>query len=366
MIGRLPGTLAKFRGTWVGGHLPGTPWKIEGDLGLVQWSCGRFWLYRLDPLFGQEQRASVQHSLDKAFSMTNETLGRKDKEKWTRHAYKVINLCKYPCVCADMYGGMSNHTVWQWGRRHHTMLPGMDVGRPDPPEVLENVLFQVSRHLVDQVAGVPMPSDRQGLEKLSSSDPCLAASDFYVVGNKYVKDTCIGIHSDYSPLYQLGEQGQEAMVFSMNIKGDGVLWTCPTMNGQLKTGMANRSMSRIGGNAQNYGKLRYYLDLGMVLPVYAPEGSMIVMGGSFQREMVHWTHSHRELRQAYECVTKQIPDITLDENLLRLPDHPAVVEYLKSGKACPDERTVPQLVTVCRSQSSRSLLAHCQFKSVGF
>ena len=58
-----------------------------------------------------------------------EIMRRNSKEVKGTYDYKVLNMCKHPCVCADKYAGISNHTIWQWGKPPS----GMEFSTQDRP-----------------------------------------------------------------------------------------------------------------------------------------------------------------------------------------------------------------------------------------
>ena len=62
-------------------------------------------------------------------------------------------MCKHPCVCADMYAGLSNHTIWQWvqGSTRDCVAPG--TVRPKPPGAVEEMVGTASKHPVEDLLG---------------------------------------------------------------------------------------------------------------------------------------------------------------------------------------------------------------------
>jgi hypothetical protein len=106
-----------------------------------------------------------------------------------------------------------------------------------------------------------------------------------VVANKYENDTAIGKHTDFNRCYST--QGQPQVVLSCNLVGDGVFWCSPTQNGHVGCGMDCKSMDWIHDNVYHKvsetGKPRMHLANNLVLPVWAPENSIILMGGRSSR-----------------------------------------------------------------------------------
>ena len=85
-------------------------------------------------------------------------------------------MCKHPCVCADMYAGLANHTIWQWGQY---CLRTCVVG-PKSPAVVEAMVRMASKHLVEELLG-HKPRERE-FEAQRRYDEL---SRFYVVANRY-------------------------------------------------------------------------------------------------------------------------------------------------------------------------------------
>ena len=48
-------------------------------------------------------------------SGVSEVMHRKNKVVKGMFDYKVINMCRHPCVCTDRYAGLSNRTFFQLG-----------------------------------------------------------------------------------------------------------------------------------------------------------------------------------------------------------------------------------------------------------
>ena len=287
-----------------------------------------FWLYKLDNVFPADLHAHLGVVAGDAFNPqrggVSEVLHRKNKEVTGQFDYKVLNMCKYPCVCTDRYTGISNHTFFQWGRPPglvdlELQVPGVE-HRPRPPTVVETLTGQVAKHLVEEVLGQKPEGDHRS--KVTYEE----LSRFYVVANRYERDTKIGEHSDYNALYAVAPQQQ--VVISCNLVGDGILWFCPTTNGHRISAPNNKTIEAVhqkyGCKSADKGKLKTYLANNLVLPVRCQPNSLIVMGGTFQENMIHWTDSRQEMLKLLspgglgQC----------DDHLRVMHDHPVVVDYL--------------------------------------
>jgi len=101
----------------------------------------------------------------------------------------------------------------------------------------------------------------------------------YVVANEYQNENkCIGEHSDSHSLFDA--MSNESVIFSFNVSRDGVFCARPTQGATF----ADANGVGRGKKGDNW-----------VLPVYAPENSIIIMGGHFQSQMVHCTKSHVDI-----------------------------------------------------------------------
>ncbi len=84
--------------------------------------------------------------------------------------------------------------------------------------------------------------------------------------------------------------------------------------------------------------MRVYLQKGYVLPVHAKENSLIVMGGSFQREMCHWTVNHRNIVRSQQ----RLPLDSDAEVLLTEAGIKAVQSYMAGFRYATGDRIVPR------------------------
>ena len=64
-----------------------------------------FWVLRLDNVFEEGVHAELAKKIALAFDPNvggvSETLGRKGAMSKGPYQYKVLNMCKHPCTCAD-------------------------------------------------------------------------------------------------------------------------------------------------------------------------------------------------------------------------------------------------------------------------
>ena len=83
------------------------------------------------------------------------------------------------------------------------------------------------------------------------------------------------------------------MVISCNMVAGGVLWMSHTRNSHRSDMPGNRFIewvyTKYCSRTADKGKLSVYCLKGLVIPVCCPPNSLVVMGGSFQENMVHWT-----------------------------------------------------------------------------
>jgi hypothetical protein len=229
-----------------------------------------------------------------------QTLGRPNAESKTLHQYKTINACKHPCVCVDKYGGISQaHTIYQWGRPPQTeAFQACTTSRPAFPQVAEDMVQSAADAVLRHVGGLQPPDSTVDAASLLEREQL---GNFYVVANKYQNDTAIGCHSDYNSCYSQRKQPQ--VVLSCNLVGDGILWCGPTQNGhEVLPGMKCESMdwlwNRLSHKKADTGKQAMHLSNGCIVPIWAPENSIIVMGGTFQENMIHWTEARKDILAA--------------------------------------------------------------------
>ena len=159
-------------------------------------------------------------------------------------------------MCVDKHAGISNHTIWQWGKPSNGMeFSTQDIPRPNPPGAVEEMVRMVSKHLVEVVVG-----HKPGEGNANAQRRYNKLSRFYVVANRYEQDAAIGTHSDYNALYAVHPQQQ--VVISCNMVADGVLWISPTQNGQKINVPGNRPVEwahdRHCGRRKDRGKLAFY------------------------------------------------------------------------------------------------------------
>ena len=87
-------------------------------------------------------------------------------------------MCKHPCVCADMYSGLSNHTIWQRGHGSRDFV-APDTARPKPPAAVEEMVGRASKHLVEELLGhKPREGEYEAQRRYAE------LSRFHVVANR--------------------------------------------------------------------------------------------------------------------------------------------------------------------------------------
>ena len=119
-----------------------------------------FWALRLDNAFKEDLHEELAKKIALAFDPNvgvSETLGRKGAMSKGPYQYKVLNMCKHPCTCADKYGGIKDHTIFQWGQSGGDNF-GADFSRPKPPPVVEELVQKATDGLVQGVAEMQPPS----------------------------------------------------------------------------------------------------------------------------------------------------------------------------------------------------------------
>ncbi len=105
----------------------------------------------------------------------------------------------------------------------------------------------------------------------------------------------IGCHHDAAPIYDAVDK--PAVVITYNLCKDTIFAVAP----QTHAARANENTSvdvladKAWVGKKDRGKLRWYQDMQYVLPIYSKENAIIVMGGMFQREMMHWTVTEGEV-----------------------------------------------------------------------
>ena len=97
------------------------------------------------------------------------------------------------------------------------------------------------------------------------------------------KNTYIGERTESNALYAVPPPPKQQVVISCNLVADGVLWISPTTNAGKTNAQSNRSMAWIVENhwcrTSDQGNLSHYLHSGLVLPIWCPQNSLVVMGG---------------------------------------------------------------------------------------
>ena len=133
----------------------------------------------------------------------------------SNYDYNVLNMRRHPCVCADTYAGISNHTTWQRGKPSSCVeFSTQDIARPKPPGAVEERVRVGSTHLVKLLLRrKPGDGDANAQRRYNK------LSRVYVVANCYEQATASGEHTDSNPLYDVHPQ-QEAVI-RCNMVADG-------------------------------------------------------------------------------------------------------------------------------------------------
>ena len=120
----------------------------------------------------------------------------------------------------------------------------------------------------------------------------------YLVANEYLDGTqCIGEHTDCNTLFQT--KHGPAVVFSFNVARDTFFVVKPDYK---KLGMTSRQLYQ--GTDGKY-----------VLPILAKAGSVLVMGGWFQKYMLHESLAHNDILR---CCEWKVGDPRPKENCFRV------------------------------------------------
>ena len=122
-----------------------------------------FWAYRLDNAFPADMHNKLVTLMNESFVPTKgvcEATRRKKPNIPCKYDYKVLNMCKHPCACADMY-----HTIWQWGQGSNKSA-APDTVRPTPPAAVEEMVGMSSKHLVEEFLGHKLRGGVRGAASL--------------------------------------------------------------------------------------------------------------------------------------------------------------------------------------------------------
>ena len=115
----------------------------------------------------------------------------------------------------------------------------------------------------------------------------------YVAANRYEQDTCIGMHSDFNVCDVVPPPPSTKWPSVATLWQMGVLWISPTTNSIKHDVSGNKSIdwikARWNRKTADNGKLRYYAEEKLVIPIWCPQNRVLVMGGTFQQNMCHWT-----------------------------------------------------------------------------
>ena len=97
---------------------------------------------------------------------------------------------------------------------------------------------------------------------------------------------------------------------------------------------------------EDMGKLSHYLSTGLVIPIWCPQNSLVVMGGSFPENMIHWTDRRSDMLR----VTTEFGLGKVDQDLRMMHSHKAMQTYLEKAP-------IKRLAT---DQVCAHLQVHCQ------
>ena len=188
------------------------------------------------------------------------------------YKYRTVQERKWPCTCKYVYSGITEqYTFLQYGHRNQAIFNKENLpmaGTPCSPDEAANWI----NTLIDGLG-------RDLLRKIGHDQRDSHLLPDYVVANEYQDSSrCIGEHTDSHPLF--GGNDNETVIFSFNISRDGIF--C------LKPGSIDNEFGRFVGMTK--GTMNDW-----VVPVYAPENSVIIMGGYCQRECKHYTLSHDDV-----------------------------------------------------------------------
>ena len=259
------------------------------------------WCYRLDNVFPASMHNLLVRQMRCVFDPVGVSESGKSMPSMPRNSL-VVSACKHPCVCDPYGGGIRSPTVFQWGNAAADL--GQDAARPRlPPAADELLVGTAARYLVQVVAGLP-----RSVSDLEQQRRYEDMSRFYVVASECDENKSIDPCTDSNPLFS--QRGQPQVVLRCNIAGNGILWIGPT---QCQRGFNMEGTENKGTDLCTVtGKLTTHLQHKCVVPIWAPENSVIVMGGTFQENMLHWTHTRAELLQA--CAGQAgNPDTNLQE-----------------------------------------------------
>jgi len=229
----------------------------------------RFWLLKINNISPADWRQWYQQCMDHVMDKAAQPAGGKPNStnpSTCEFRYKTLQASKWPCSCRYIYGGISKrHRFLQYGQLDQ---PTFNIGnlpsagtRDEPGQAGNWVNTLIDGLGRDLLAKARMAPDKNH------------ALPDYVVANEYPDASrCIGEHSDADPLF--GALDNESVIFSFNISRDGIF--CIKPNGIYKEFGQFAGITK--HNKQDW-----------VIPVYAPENSVIIMGGFCQQQCVHYT-----------------------------------------------------------------------------
>ena len=211
------------------------------------------------------------HFLGKSAASDNPTIGP--------YTYKTCQGSRWPCTCRYTFAGNTKHKFHQYGKA-------------------EDADFAVTRWDGNALAGLTelMEAVEEGIQNripnfvTERSKVMHDSFPSYVVMNSYVQNTSIGEHHDAADLFDAVRN--QAVILSLNIQGDGVLFfklqgreQGTTLTAALQHFQSKTSCNRPG----------HMHKWGMVTPVFVPENSLLVMGGWCQSVLLHGSLDHASI-----------------------------------------------------------------------
>jgi len=217
-------------------------------------------------------------------------------DRGSTFGHKVLQVSAWPCTCRYLYSGLGDHNVFQHGHIPQTVAnvdsPSAGTGPPGDIGMRINTLLEgLGGDLLDVLGR--SREDRGILPE-------------YVVATEFQNPSqCMGEQSDSESLF--GGMDHEAVSFSFNISRDGIF--C------IKPSSCDTEFGRFVGMTPETQQ-------DWVLPVYAPENSVIIMGGWTHRHCLHYTVSHDT------AVAGTAPELQgpLGQRVL--------TQYLEAGRFC--------------------------------
>ena len=192
------------------------------------------------------------------------------------HRYFTFQASRFPCICYYIYGGInSRYNFYQY----HKPKKDTEI-QADLPSVGDSKLSPGNAGAYfDSLVEFLGKDLLKCIGRSATSAGASAQLPNYVVANMYQNEKAsIGEHSDEDPLF--AAMNGPGVIFSFALCRDTIFCVKPAPG---PTPFATRA---------NVSKKNRQTD--WVLPIFAEENSVIVMGGNFQLQMVHHTLTHNE------------------------------------------------------------------------